>query len=207
MDIMAFALTDAYAPFTISFILMCGIGIMEAVGLGLGSLDLDADVDIHGHDGADGFSLLSWLGLGEEMPILIWLTSLLACFTIVGFGIQQACEALLGAPLGWPAATLAAIPGALVLNLVAANVLHRVLPRTETTAISLADLVGRRGTIVGQTSPGRAGRVKIVDQHGQAHYVPVLPHGDHAIAEGAEVLIVARDGETFHAIAPDTHAL
>lgn len=201
MDILAFALTDEYAPFTISFILMCGIGLIEAVGLGLGSLDLDAHVDAHA-DG-DASSPLHWLGLGDEMPILIWLTSLLACFTIVGFGIQQACEAVLGAALSWPLATAAAVPAALVLNFFAANALHRIMPRTETTAISPDQLVGRRGTMVGTAAPGRPARARIVDQHGQAHYVPVLPHHDQTIPEGNEVLLVKRENDVFHAITND----
>ena len=70
----AIFLTPAYAPFAISFIVMTGIGLIEAIGLGLGHLDLDADVSA---DAASG-GVLDWLGFGHELPILIWLTSLLA---------------------------------------------------------------------------------------------------------------------------------
>lgn len=199
MDILALALTDEYAPFTISFILMCGIGLIEAIGLGLGSFDVDVDVAVDG----DADSSLTWLGLSEEMPLLIWLTSLLACFTLVGFTLQQICEGVLGSPLSWPLATVATIPVALVINFFAANALHKVMPRTETTAISDNELLGLRGKMVGEAGPARPARAKIVDRYGQAHYVPVLPHHHQAIPEGAEVLLVKLEAGTYHAITND----
>ena len=200
-----FALTDAYAPFTISFMLMCGIGLLEAVGLGLGSIDLDGHVDLQGHDvDADGASVLSWLGMAEDMPLLIWLTSLLACYTLSGFVLQQACEAFVGAPMTWPIATGAALPGALVLNVLAANVLHRIMPGTETTAISPDDVVGLRGVVIdAPATRGRAARAKVVDRFGQAHHVPVEPHGDRPIPVGASVLLVRREGHLYFAVQDD----
>jgi membrane protein implicated in regulation of membrane protease activity len=200
-----FALTDAYLPFTTSFALMCGIGLVEAVGLGLGSLDLDMDHDVHTEIDS---TMLSWLGLANEMPILIWLTSLLACYTVGGFAIQQGAEALLSGPLEWPVAAASAAPAALFLNFFAANGLHRVLPKTETTVILTESLLGRRGTLIGcDAAPGLAARAKIVDQHGQAHYVTVLPHEDRTIPEGSEVLLVRREGDVFYAITDDAPAL
>jgi hypothetical protein len=91
----AIFLTPAYAPFAIAFVIMIGIGLIEAIGLGLGHLDLHADV----HAEADGGGMLDWLGLGHELPILIWLTSLLGCFTLSGIAIQQGATALTGGPL------------------------------------------------------------------------------------------------------------
>lgn len=200
MQMLAFALTDAYAPFTISFMLMCGIGLIEALGLGLGSIDMDMDT----HADVDQFSLLSWLGLGNEMPVLIWLTSLLGCFTLAGFGVQQTLEATMGQPLSWPIAVAAALPVALLLNLLAANGLHRILPRTETTAINTEALLGRRGVVIeSDAAPGRPTRAKVVDRHGQAHYVTLLPHDDKVIRQGTEVLLVRREADTFYGITDD----
>lgn len=203
MDILAFALTDEYAPFTISFILMCGIGLIEAIGLGVGAFDVDVDAGVD----ADGGSPLAWLGIGNEMPILIWLTSLLACYTICGFTIQQIIEGGSGAPLSGKTAMLVSILPAFILNLFAANVLHRIMPKTETTAISPDELVGRRGTMLGRTEPTSRGRAKVVDQHGQPHYVPVLPHHNEIMAAGTEILLVARDDDVFRAIAIETSVI
>jgi len=59
-------LTPAYAPFALAFVLMVGIGLIEAIGLGLGHFDLDGDMDVDG----DGGGLLDWLGLGGDIPVL-----------------------------------------------------------------------------------------------------------------------------------------
>jgi hypothetical protein len=59
--------------------------------MGFGHL-LDTDLDASGHEG-----LLDWLGLGSELPILIWLTSLLGCFTLSGLATQQGVTAFTGA--------------------------------------------------------------------------------------------------------------
>ena len=63
-------LSPPYLPFAISFVVMLGIGLIEAVGLGLGTADLDGEVssDVASHGFAS--TLLSWLGIGE-LPILI----------------------------------------------------------------------------------------------------------------------------------------
>jgi hypothetical protein len=89
-------LTPAYMPFAISFVVMLGIGLIEAIGLGLGHIDVDSGL---GADGADtpGITLLDWLGIGE-IPILIWLTSFLACFTVIGIAIQQIAAASVARP-------------------------------------------------------------------------------------------------------------
>ena len=195
-------LTPEYLPFAIAFAVMLGIGLIEAVGLGLGHLDLDAEVGADAHGG-----LLDWLGLGRELPILIWLTSLLGCFTLAGVVIQQVATAMTGAALGWPAAAGGAVVAGLALNTLAANGLARVMPGFETTVISTDELPGRRGTILeGTARRGQPARAKVVDRHGQAHVVMVEPHDDTAIAAGETVLIVRREGPLFYVL-PDTNAV
>ncbi len=195
-------LTTPYLPFAIAFVVMLGIGLIEAIGLGLGHLDLHADgADVH-----DG--VLDWLGLGGELPILIWLTSLLGCFTLGGVAIQQGATALTGTPLGWGLATGGAVVVGALLNSVAAKGLARVMPGFETTAISTDDLLRLRGTILeGTARRGAPARAKVVDQHGQAHFIMVEPH-DHgdAIASGETALIVRREGSLFFAL-PDRNVL
>ena len=200
----AIFLTPAYAPFAIAFVVMIGIGLIEAIGLGLGHLDLHADV----HAEADGGSVLDWLGLGHELPILIWLTSLLGCFTLAGIAIQQGATALAGAPLHWGFASGGALIAGSLLNTLAANGLARIMPGFETSVISTDDFLRRRGTILeGTARRGSPARAKIVDQHGQAHFIMVEPHDDaDAIAAGETALIVRRDGKLFYAL-PEANAL
>lgn len=196
-------LTPPYIPFAIAFVVMIGIGLIEAVGMGLGNADLDADVSA---DAQGGF--LDWLGLGGELPILIWLTSLLGCFTISGVALQQAATALLGSPVHWVPALCGATALGMMLNIVAARGLARIMPGFESTAIDTDDLLRRRGTIVeGTARRGVPARAKIIDQFGQAHFVMVEPHDDHdAVAAGETVLLVRRNGALFFGM-PDQSTL
>lgn len=200
-------LTPAYVPFAIAFVVMIGIGLIEAVGLGLGELGVDADLGVDGHDGAGG--VLDWLGLGAGLPILIWLTALLGCFTIVGVAVQQASTALLGAPLHALLAAAIALAVGGFLNVFAARGLARIMPGYESTVISQDDLMRQRGTILeGVARRGQPARAKIVDDHGQAHYVMVEPHHDtDSIAQGETALLVRRDGGIFYALPDASTAL
>jgi Protein of unknown function (DUF1449) len=192
-------LTEAYLPFTIALVVMFGIGIIEAIGLGFGQFDIEGDAG----GGAEG-GWLDWLGLSGELPILIWLTSLLCCFALAGVALQQAAAALAGAPAHWLSATGGALVVGVLLNTLAANGLARVMPRFETTVISSDDLLGRRGSILeGTTRRGSPARAKVIDQHGQAHYIMVEPHHEaDSIASGETALLVRREGNLFFAL-PD----
>lgn len=195
-------LTTPYLPFAIALVVMIGIGLIEAIGLGLGHLDLDADgADVH-----DG--MLDWLGLGGELPILIWLTSLLGCFTLSGVAIQQGATALVGAPLAWGWASGGALVVGALLNTLAARGLVRIMPGFETTVISTDDLLRLRGTILeGTARRGAPARAKVVDEHGQAHFIMVEPHDEvDAIASGETALIVRREGTLFYAL-PERNTL
>lgn len=190
-------LTPAYLPFAIAFAVMLGIGLIEAIGLGLGHLDLDGHVGADAHGG-----WLDWLGLGGELPILIWLTSLLGCFTVAGVAIQQGADALTGAALAWPLAAGGALVAGGVLNSFAARGLARVMPGFETSVVSTDDLLRRHGTILeGTARRGAPARAKVIDPHGQAHYIMVEPHdAGVAIAAGETALLVRREGKLFYAL-------
>lgn len=200
---LAQLLSPPYLPFALAFVVMIGIGLIEALGLGLGHLDLGTDIDSDAQGG-----LLDWLGLGEEMPVLIWLTSLLACFTLTGLMVQQTVGALAGSPLPWWMACAAAFAAAIPLNTVAANGLARVMPGFESSVVSADDLVRLRGTVLEGTArrdiPARA---KVVDAHGQAHFILVEPHDtSEAIAAGETVLVVRREGPVYFVL-PERNTL
>ncbi len=194
-------LTPAYLPFAIAFVVMIGIGLIEAIGLGLGHLDADIGADAQG-------GVLDWLGLGGELPILIWLTSLLGCFTLAGLVIQQGASGVTGAPLAWPLACGGAAVAGVLMNTLAANGLARIMPGFETTVISTDDLLRRRGTVTeGVARRGMPARAKVVDGHGQAHFILVEPHDDaDAIAAGESILLVRRERALFFGV-PDTNSL
>lgn len=193
-------LTPDYAPFAITFVIMVGVGLIEAIGLGAGQFDIDADLD------ADSGGALDWLGIGAGLPILIWLTSLLGCFTLTGIAIQQGATALFGAPLHWTFAAGGALVAGGLLNGFAAGLLARVMPGYESTVISVDDLIMRRGTILeGTARRGHPARAKVIDQHKQAHYVMVEPHEDGDVLAQGETGLLVRKADGIFFVQPDTH--
>lgn len=187
-----FLLDAAFAPFTVALALLVGLLGLELVALllggslmaGDGELDMDVDVapeigdlDLDIDVDADAFEIAevepdvapematpgpaSWLGLGR-MPFMIWLAVLLMGFGLSGMGLQIALRNLIGADLP---AVWAAIPaGAFGLWFARGfgAVFARLLPKTETEAVSERMLARRRGVITQGTaasrSPGRGAR-------------------------------------------------
>lgn len=205
IDLWSLVTTDPYLPFTFAFFLMLGIGFIEAIGLGLGELP---DFHIHFDHDAEGVSLLGWLGFGSGVPVLIWLTSLLACFTLTGFIGQQIVTAISGGPFTHTLPFIGVGVIALVVNIFTSNGLRHIMPKEETSALDPEDLLIYRGQIV--TSPAarhHPSRVKIIDRFGQAHFLPVEPHDEgDVLPVGETVLLVRREGSLFFA-QPETHSL
>ncbi|TRW13977.1 OB-fold-containig protein [Glacieibacterium frigidum] len=186
-------LTSAYAPFTVAFAVMIGVGLIELLGFGIDHPETDIETD------TGGSTLLGWLGLGVEIPLLVWLIALLACFSLTGVALQQIVTAVAGAPLSGVVAGAIAFPLAAVLNAAVSRGLVRILPGYESTVISADELLMRRGTVLeGVARRGHPARARVVDRHNQAHYVMVEPHEDaEFIEQGETALLVRKQGTTF----------
>jgi hypothetical protein len=183
----------ALLPFTAAVGLLLLLVLVQLIGL-------DADLPDGAHDlGA----ALDWLNAGR-LPLLILFILFLALFACIGFGLQFGAAALLGA-LPWPLATGLAAAGALPVTRGLSAPLARVLPLDETTAVDIDSLVGRRARIVlGTARAGHAARAEVIDAHGQRHFVMVEPAGDAELTAAHLLLLVARDGPQFQAVAiPD----
>jgi hypothetical protein len=189
-------------PFLIAFGALAVIAVLQVSGVadvieGAGEFDAPDGLEM----GGLGDALTTLLGLGR-VPLLIWLAALLFVFAAIGFIGQAVIAGLLGAPLsaGW--AALAAGGAAVPLNSLAMRPLAAILPRDETTAIDLDDLVRRDAEIqIGTARAGSPARAKVIDQHGQAHFVMVEPHDQTlAFQAGDTVLLVRREGPTFYGV-------
>jgi len=182
--------------FTVALVLMLMIGVVEAIGLGGSAIGLDADADIQSHG-----ALLDWLGFGR-LPLLMLIVVFLCLFGVIGLAGQQLLKAFTGHFLSpWlaaPAAALAALPPTGLL----ARALARILPRDETTAIDVDELVGLRAVIVtGEARPGYPARARVRDRFGLDHYVMAEPDNDgHRFAEGESIILVRRHDQVFRAI-------
>jgi hypothetical protein len=189
-------------PFLIAFGSLAVIAVLQLTGVseaieGAGEFDSPDGLEVGGF----GEALTTLLGLGR-VPLLIWLAMLLLVFATVGVIGQAVLVSTLGAPLsaGWAAlfAGAAAVP----LNSIAVRPLAAIMPKDETTAIDIDDLVRRDAEIqIGTARAGSPARAKVIDMHGQAHFVMVEPHDTATeLPAGDTVLLVRREGQTFFGV-------
>ena len=82
------------------------------------------------------------------------------------------------------------------------GLLARIIPKDETTAVSVQSLIGRAGVVItGTARVGMAAEVKVRDQHGNAHYLMVEPDvPEEEFEQGTEVLIVKKNGAIYRGI-------
>lgn len=190
-------------PFAVALGLMLALVVLQFIGLGdmFDGADADVDLDIDGANSA-GFleGTMSLLGIGR-VPFLVWLMMYLLVFAAIGVVGQQVIIGLLGSPLATWLAGLGAGAAALPVNGVLARPMGAIMPKDETTAISIDSLVRRDAEIqTGSARRGSPARAKVVDQHGLSHFVMVEPHDDDAVlTEGEVVMLVRREGGTFYA--------
>ena len=188
----------------------------------LGDLDLDfGDADLDAFDfaeadvevdvetgGAPSAGPASWLGIGK-MPVLIWIAAVLLGFGVAGLVLQSLATGVFGTALP---ALLIALPAGIAGIWFARHfgaAFARLLPKTETTAVS-ERFLGRRTGIVtqGTARRGAPSEVKVADRHGNTHYIRGEPlKDDIEIPMGTEVLVLRHkidQGYRLVPIAPTT---
>lgn len=192
-------------PFAVALGLLLAVVALQFIGIGDmfdgADADVDVDLDIDGANSA-GFldGAFSVLGIGR-VPFLIWLMMYLFVFAAIGVAGQETFINLLGTPLNTALAGLGAGAAALPINGVLSRPLARVLPKDETSAVSVNSLIRRDAEIqIGTAQRGSPARSKVIDQFGQPHFVMVEPHDDDAVlVEGEVVMLVRREGGIFYA--------
>lgn len=212
-----FLLDPAFAPFTIALLVMALIAVVELASLAFGASvsgmidNALPDTEIAGpelsHVGVlDSF--FGWLGVGR-VPALILLAALLASFGLTGILLQSLWRAISGAYLPALLPAIAAAPLSLFPTRWIGRVVGRLFPKEESEAVSKDTFIGRVAIILrGEAAAGRPAEAKLKDQHGATHYLLVEPDdGDARFLAGNEVLIVARAGVVFKAIANPSAAL
>lgn len=200
-----FWLADENLFFAGAGCLLIALMLLQFIGLGDFSpdadIDVDIDVDIDTANLSFSDGLLSFLGLGR-LPIMIWLALYLMIFTITGYAAQQIIQAITDALL--PSIIAAPSAGLLSLPITAAlaRPLHHIMPKDETTAISIDHLIGRYAEIeLGTASQGSPARAKVKDIYGHNHHVMVEPDNiGQSFVEGETLLLVRRENNIFRAI-------
>jgi len=202
-------------PFTVAIMVMFGIAILEGVltvlGLGLSSIietfipELEIETSLTGIEDIQSPSplskLFSWFRVGQ-VPVLMLVVVFLTAFGLIGISIQSFSTSILGIfiPL------IISVPLAFFLSLpvvrVFGGILHQVMPKDETEAVTAESLIGRIATItLGKASYNNPAEARVQDKHGTNHYVRVVPeHENEEYFKGDEVLLLQRNGSIFKVI-------
>ena len=167
-----------------------------------GEPEVDADLDV---DAADSLAAgpAAWLGLGK-VPTLLWIASLLLGFGVFGLVLQTLLTSALG--FGVPA-VIAMVPAAFAGVWFARKfgaLFARLLPKTETAALSARHLGRRTGVVTqGTARRGKPTEVKVTDRYGNTHYIRGEPlKDDDAIPAGTEVRVLRHRYETGYRLVP-----
>ena len=204
----AFLVEQPNLPYTIAFACVLVLGVFEALSLVIGlsmmsaldqwvPADVEYDADISG-SGLTGIA--GWLCL-NRLPLLIWFVLALTSFAIAGYLVNY-ISLMVSATL---LPQLFTLPIAVVGSALSCRYLGRVLadllPKNESTAISLDDLSGYVGTItLGCAIKGMPSEAVVRDKHQQKHYVLVEPETSGIeFASGTQVVLLKREGRVWSA--------
>ena len=112
---------------------------------------------------------------------------------------------MVAGPLPAALASVGAVAVSIPLVRAASRAIARVIPKDESYAVGLGDLVGRVGEVViGPLDHGPPGRVSVADIHGNRHFVwAVAAPSSSPLQQGTMVLLVDRDGTRFVAVKAD----
>ena len=181
--------------------------------------DVGAELDVDGLDAGDapeieseigsGISptgIAGWLGMGQ-VPFLIWLGAFLLAFGLGGLILQSVLLNSVGFTLPAGLAALAVFVPALGFARRFARVFARLLPKTESSAMSENHLGRRRGVVSqGTAARGRPAEVRVFDQHGNAHYLRAEPlRDDQEFPAGTEVLVLRKTLNEGYRLVSLTH--
>lgn len=199
-----FLFAQANLPFLISLSLVFLLGLFEGFSLILGYgllgglddwLSFDVDPDTSGFTGIAG-----WLCL-DRLPLLIWFVLALVSFALVGYTsnflaiifTDQALHQVISLPI-------ALFTTAFSCRYLGAA-LARVLPKNETSAVSIDSLSGCVGTVtLGCAVKGNPSEALVKDQYQQRHYVLVEPEMPGLeFRKGTQIVLLRRDGSVWTA--------
>ena len=192
-------------PFAVALCLMLGIAVLEGVLLLLGAglsdaldgllPDIDVDIDA---DSPALSKFFGWLYVGR-VPALMLLVVFLTGFGLIGLIVQQMTHGLLGFYL--PRLIAVGVAGFLALPFLrgAAQLLSRLMPGTESEAVSTESFIGRTATItLGTASAGSPAEARLTDVRGQDHYLMIEPERtEDSFSVGDTVVVVSQTGAVY----------
>jgi len=211
MTLTAFIGADQNSVFTIALAVMLMIALLEGIttliGVGLSELlesilpDVEIEVPTTEAPQSTLSRLLGWINFGK-VPVLIILVCFLTAFGVAGYALQYIAygtvSALIPQLLAVPAAFMIAMPFVRIFT----NILQKIMPKDESSALSENSFVGMLATItLGKAKKGSPAEAKVIDRHGQTHYFMIQPEGeDDEFVQGEQVLLLRPSSNGFYAI-------
>ena len=195
-------------PFMVALLLLLLVTVVEGLSVLFG-LDASGWLDSLLPDPWDDVqgpidSWLGWLHVGR-VPVLVLVVVFLAAFSFTGLVANVVVHRLLGVwvpvLVSVPLAFISAMP---VMRILGAG-LSRVIPKDESSAVTLDSLVGRVAMIVGgEARKGYPAQGRVTTDSGQTLYLMIEPDDAQATLVGGEkVLLVRQLGGTRFAAIPN----
>lgn len=202
---MDFLLLSDNLPFSLAIAFVVLLGVVEAISMVLGLSLLGAldelspiDIDTDFEASATGITgVVGWLCL-DRLPLLIWLVLMLTSFAIAGFSVNYVAMSFYGSLPQIISVPVALLFSALSCRFLGAK-LARLLPKNESSAISVDDLSGLIGVItMGCARRGFPSEAVVRDHFNQKHYVLVEPESaEGEFAKGTQVVLLHRTGNVW----------
>jgi len=221
-----FFLSPANTPFVISLAVMLAFTVIEvlsaSMGMGLSemvdsmlpefdaNIDIDVDADLSDVSGpTDSLSkLLAWFRIGE-VPVIMLFIVFLTGFGISGLTIQYIMVSISGITVPVYIAVILAFLTAMPTVRVCGGLLGKYMPKDETYVVSEDNFIGMVATLtLGHAEAGKPAQAKLMDKHGQTHYILVEPDNSaNFFKQGEKGLIVSKNGALFKIIVADNAAM
>ena len=220
MSFLDFFFDPANRVFVWGLALVAAVLVLEVVALTMGGFSLmgdsDADVDVDVDTDADfsnshhmdvdaGFAhnLSEITGFGK-LPLMVFIVLFVGMFSVFGLATNAVFHFYLPSLMNVALSSLVSFLITVPVTGRIAGVIARILPKDESNAISLNDLVGSEGTIInGAATNGISALVLVKDLHGVTHQVSVrtLEEG-LAIPEKSRVRLVQKSDQGFFYVSP-----
>ncbi len=210
MTLIEFIGAEQNGAFTIALAVMFMIAVLEGItiliGMGISEMletimpDMDFDLSTPEAPQSTMSKLLGWINFGR-VPVLIILVCFLTAFGVVGYLLQYLVyglnSTLIPQLFAVPVAFMVAMPFVRLFT----NVLQKIMPKDESSALREESFVGAVAIItLGKATKGSPAEAKVTDKYGQTHYFMIQPEGDDEFAQGEQVLLLRPSSNGFFAI-------
>lgn len=210
MTLIEFIGAEQNGAFTIALAVMFMIAVLEGItvliGMGISEMletimpDMDFDISTPEAPQSIMSKLLGWINFGR-VPVLIILVCFLTAFGVAGYFLQYfvygLSSTLIPQVFAVPVAFVVAMPFVRIFT----NVLQKIMPKDESSALREESFVGAVAIItLGKATKGSPAEAKVTDKYGQTHYFMIQPEGDEEFSQGEQVLLLRPSSNGFFAI-------